>query len=532
VDDRAVRLHKVPNGVYDRGKSRTNRVEAEAVVAEAVSRMRGWLALPEKERPTLGIITFNTQQQALIDDLLEQAQQAEPALEWFFSDERVEPTIVKNLENVQGDERDVILFSVTFWKDAAGKLTMDFGALNRDGGERRLNVAVTRARQELIIFSGFTADQIDTTRTKATGAHHLKAFLDYAERGAIALPAQDEGSMGSYESLFEEAVAEQLEQRGWTVVPQVGVSGFRIDLGIRHPDNAGVYLAGVECDGATYHSSATARDRDKVREQVLRGLGWTILRVWSTDWWFNARDCTDQLHADLEALLQKSRDERAAEEEAFPDIQHEPETDDTENRDSRSEIQSAEDAPLESAPPAEQMNGAVEPESPCYRVTDLSGFEVDPDRFHDFDYRATLQGMIDRVVDTESPLKTDTLAQRIARAHGWQRTGQRIRDRIDLHLRDLDRTTESSGEFIWKAGGVRDILPFRQPVDEAARRSIPDIPLAELASVVVDNPALLDEPDAARELAILLKVERLTAISRARLNEAIDHARQHLNTVQ
>ena len=161
VEDRAVRLRKVPDGVYDRGKSRTNRIEAEAVAREAVSRMKGWLKLPEKDRPTLGVITFNAQQQSMILDLLDAKRRDEPELEWFFADERVEPTIVKNLENVQGDERDVILFSITFCKDAAGKRTMDFGALNRDGGERRLNVAVTRARQELIVFSGFTADQID-----------------------------------------------------------------------------------------------------------------------------------------------------------------------------------------------------------------------------------------------------------------------------------------------------------------------------------------------------------------------------------
>src|SRR5690606_1881941 len=115
----------------------------------------------------------------------------DPDLEWFFDDGRIEPTIVKNLESVQGDERDVILFSITFWKDAAGKLAMDFGALNRDGGERRLNVAITRARRGLVVFSGFTADQIDTTRTQALAVRHLKAFLDYAERGAVALPAQD-----------------------------------------------------------------------------------------------------------------------------------------------------------------------------------------------------------------------------------------------------------------------------------------------------------------------------------------------------
>lgn len=184
--------------------------------------------------------------------------------------------------------------------------------LNRDGGERRLNVAVTRARQELLVFSGFTADQIDPSRIEAVAVQHLKTFLDYAERGAVALPAQDAGLVGGFDSPFEEAVAAQLQSHGWAVVPQVGISGFRIDLGIRHPDLAGAYLAGVECDGAAYNSSATARDRDKVREQVLRGLGWNMLRVWSTDWWFDAKGCAQRLHGQLQALLDDDRARRAA----------------------------------------------------------------------------------------------------------------------------------------------------------------------------------------------------------------------------
>jgi len=307
VDDRAVSLCFVADGTYDRGKSRTNRIEAFAVAGKAVQLMTEWLEKPETERLTLGIITFNAQQQSLIQDILDQKCQENPQLEWFFSEERIEPAIVKNLENVQGDERDFILFSITFAPDASGKRTMDFGALNRDGGERRLNVAVTRARQELVVFSGFTADQIDTDRTKAKGVHDLKTFLDFANRGAIALPAVQQGSLGGFDSPFEEAVASELEHLGWQVVPQVGISGFRIDLGVKHPDFAGAYLAGVECDGATYHSSATARDRDKIREQVLVGLGWNIVRIWSTDWWFDTRGAVERLHNELNMLLEQSR---------------------------------------------------------------------------------------------------------------------------------------------------------------------------------------------------------------------------------
>ncbi|WP_211870281.1 DUF3320 domain-containing protein [Neoroseomonas terrae] len=607
VEDRAVRLCKVPHGIYDRGKSRTNRIEAEAVAAEATARMKRWLRLPEKERPTLGVITFNAQQQSLILDLLDAARREDPELEWFFSEDRVEATIVKNLENVQGDERDVILFSITFWKDAAGKLAMDFGALNRDGGERRLNVAVTRARRELIIFSGFTADHIDVNRTKAVAVRHLKTFLDFAERGAIALPAQDIGSVGGFDSAFEEAVCGHLERRGWSVVPQVGISGFRIDLGIRHPDLAGAYLAGVECDGATYHGSATARDRDKVREQVLRGLGWSILRVWSTDWWFDAKGCADRLHASLEELLAESRARLSAQDEKDEEEDSDQEEEGTDENDEEDDEQGDEDehgpsAHDESVAPAAVVepvaalmgadgapkwftsaekaqghlnrkgldgyrvmevtpgrfemhreeadaalkSGAVRMEegiAPSWRERstptaggtlsyapiDLSPFRPDPDRFFELGYREVLGRMIAAIVETESPLRTDTLAQRISRAHGWQRTGARIREQIAMFLHDVDRTAESSGEFLWRKGAVVEILPFRPPADEEARRPVSEIPLAELASLVLANPALLAEQDPARDLARLLGVERLAAVSRARLDEAIARARLHIN---
>jgi very-short-patch-repair endonuclease len=549
TEDRAVRLRKVPNGIYDRGKSRTNRIEAEAVAAEAISRMKQWLKLAERDRPTLGIITFNAQQQSLILDLLDSARRDAPELEWFFAEDRIEPTIVKNLENVQGDERDVILFSITFWKDTAGKPSMDFGALNRDGGERRLNVAVTRARQELIVFSGFTADQIDLHRTKALAVQHLKTFLDYAERGAIALPAEDRGSVGGFESPFEEAVAMQLERRGWTVVPQVGISGFRIDIGIRNPDLAGAYLAGVECDGAAYHGSATARDRDKVREQILRGLGWNILRIWSTDWWFDAAGCAERLHASLEALLKESRERRATEETAVTthwDMGHEVEESEqindievaTEPAPSSSIVEAelvssqALDVAVDMQESATRTSGSensVEAgDRTSYRITDLSSFKADPDLFYEFAYRTTLNGMIEAVIDTEAPLPADVLAQRVARVHGWLRTGGRIRERINLHLRDVEMTTESSGDFIWKKGSVTPIFRYRPPSDEAARRSIAEIPVAELASVVLDNPDLLGMSDPARDLARLLGVERLAATSRVRLDEAIARARKHL----
>lgn len=550
VEDRAVQLVRV-DGVYDQGKSRTNRTEARALVDLAVKRMRGWLAKPENLRPTLGIITFNIQQQSLIQDLLDEARRNEPALEWYFSEDRIEPTIVKNLENVQGDERDVILFSVTFSRDLAGKRSMNFGALNRDGGERRLNVAVTRARQKLVVFSGFGADDIDTSRTKAVGVAHLKTFLDFAARGAIALAAQDEGSVGGHDSPFEEAVAAQLIRLGWQVVPQVGISGFRVDLGIRHPDRAGAYLAGVECDGATYHSSATARDRDKVREQVLRGLGWNIVRVWSTDWWFDPRGATQRLHVALEALLAQSRETQADDGESEAHWSLGEEIDPTpvategppESPCDSDTPPSAKAAEIvrESRPPAPERDRAelrtadgdalaTSPSAPAasddgrYRNADLSRAHADPGRFFDADYDCTLQDMVEAVIAAEAPIREDILLQRIARAHGWLRTGPRIRERIVPHLRHLGRTEESSGTFLWRPDTITAVRPFRAPASEAMRRSIGEIPLAELSGFVQAHEALHAEPDPPLAMARLIGVERLTSISRARLEDALKQA--------
>jgi hypothetical protein len=172
-------------------------------------------------------------------------------------------------------------------------------------------------------------------------------------------------------------------------------------------------------------------------------------------------------------------------------------------------------------PVIEIVESSVAASNGLYRITDLSPFAAAPERFYEFGYRDALRGMIDAVIQTEGPLRTDILCQRIARAHGWLRTGGKIRERIDLHLRDYDRTGESSGEFIWKKGAVADVHPYRAPESEDARRAIGDIPLAELTWIVSENPGLLDEPDPSREMARLLGVERLVATSRARLDEAI-----------
>ncbi len=306
--DQGVRLIPV-KGHYERGKARHNLAEARAIVAEILAR----LTHPDEEQRgrSIGVVTFNAEQQTLIENLLDEARAAHPEIEWAFSPEAVtEPVFVKNLETVQGDERDVILFSVTYGPDRSGRVTMNFGPLNREGGERRLNVALTRARHEMRVFSTLRPDQIDLNRTRARAVIDLKHFLEYAERGPAALGEAVYGPQGDFESPFEAAVARALRERGWDVHPQIGVSAYRIDLGVVHPDRPGAYLAGIECDGASYHSSAYARERDKIRQQVLEGLGWTLLRVWSLDWWSDPVATVKKLDEALRERLARDRAQR------------------------------------------------------------------------------------------------------------------------------------------------------------------------------------------------------------------------------
>lgn len=304
VEHLGVRWHEVVGGIYERGGSRTNPIEARTLVRDVLRRLRD----PAEAGRSLGIVTFNMAQQGLIEDLLDKAREEDPALERFFGANANEPVFIKNLENVQGDERDVILFSVGYGPDAAGRIYPSFGPLNRRGGERRLNVAVTRARQQLVIFSTLRPDQIDLSRTSSVGARHLKRFLEFAARGgqpevpatappegrptsgAPASGVPDSGGPGAgFDSPFEADVYDVLLGQGLAVDSQVGCSGYRIDLGIRDPRSPGRYMLGIECDGSMYHSGATARDRDRLREQVLKNLGWKIHRIWSTDW-FQQRD--------------------------------------------------------------------------------------------------------------------------------------------------------------------------------------------------------------------------------------------------
>ena len=313
--DSAVSFHKV-NGVYSKGKGRNNPIEAAAVAEEVYRRLKD----PKLSKSSIGIVALNSEQARTIEDELDTLRRKDASIERFFQEGfDVEPVFVKNLESVQGDERDIIILSVGYGPTEPGSnnMSMNFGPLNKEGGERRLNVAITRATTEVLLFASFGAELIDLSRTKAKAIKDLKTFFEFAEKGPIALSqaANAEHGTDQFDSDFESAVAFKLRAKGWTVVSQVGVGKFRIDLGVVHPEKPGVYLAGIECDGATYHGSPSARDRDRVRQIILEGLGWAIVRLWSTDYFLDSDGSVEKIHAQLEEILENFDEDDDAEED-------------------------------------------------------------------------------------------------------------------------------------------------------------------------------------------------------------------------
>ncbi|WP_165922943.1 DUF4011 domain-containing protein [Sulfurirhabdus autotrophica] len=288
-----VRYRYVKDGIY---KDRQNLPEAQRVVAAVLEHM---MKYPEE---SLGVVTLNQTQRDLIEDLLEKSLRNIDEADEFISKWEADgwPFFVKNLENVQGDERDVIFISTTFGKaPGTEKPRQNFGPISRQGGWRRLNVLFTRARRKVELFTSMQSDDIVTDEKTPAGTRALKDYLDFASRGVLTttnFTGRDP------DSDFEVSVGNLLRNHGYEVVPQLGVAGFFIDLAVRNPDRPGEFLAAVECDGATYHSSNSARDRDRIRQSILESLGWEnrIWRIWSTDWFYNARNEIDRLLSFLE----------------------------------------------------------------------------------------------------------------------------------------------------------------------------------------------------------------------------------------
>ena len=305
-NDLGLKFKYDPNTIYARGDSSNNVKEAENVIEYVFNCFRKW-----GNSRSLGIGTFNIKQRNTIMDVLEKKLKDNPDLEHFFNESDEEGFFVKNLENIQGDERDIIIISVGYGKDVNNKLSLNFGPLNKEGGERRLNVLITRAKKQCIVFSNFKSSEMHTTENTSRGVMALKTFLYYAENGKFP---ENYHSGEDFDSPFEESVYNFLTDEGYDVEKQVGCAGYRIDLAIIDKDNANRYILAIECDGATYHSSLLARDRDRLRQEVLEGLGWKFHRIWSTDWYHVNKTAKQRLLEAVEEAMKNKDNEEIAEE--------------------------------------------------------------------------------------------------------------------------------------------------------------------------------------------------------------------------
>jgi hypothetical protein len=292
-DQLGVRFVHVADGLY---KDSKNFVEAERVVEAVLEHMR---TCPKE---SLIVVTLNIKQKDLIRQLFDQRVKEDVYAQRYVEQMEggLEPFDIKNLENVQGDERDVIFISVTYGPNAAGNVYQRFGPINGAMGHRRLNVLFTRAKKRVRVFSSMLPGQILIQPGSQWGVKALRGYLEFAQTGRLDYAR---ASGREPDSNFEIEVAEALRSRGYEVDAQIGVSGYFIDLGVRHPEKPGEYILGIECDGATYHSSRSARDRDRLRQTQLERLEWKIHRIWSTDWFKNSAEETRHLLARIESLV-------------------------------------------------------------------------------------------------------------------------------------------------------------------------------------------------------------------------------------
>ncbi len=462
----------LPETEYEPGTGKRFNVGEAQEVARAV--MDHALANPEL---TLGVAAFSQSQAQMIEDQLEMLRRNDTSLEPFFASHAEEPFFVKNLESVQGDERDVIFISVGYGKRAGGYMSMSFGPLNWDGGERRLNVLITRARCRCVVFSNFRADDIDLSRSRTRGVAALKRYLKYAETGIQDLPQVTERDL---DSPFEEHVASELTKRGYDVRPQVGSGGFFIDLAVVDPDMPGRFMLGIECDGATYHSARSARDRDRLRQQVLEGLGWTIHRIWSTDWFRNPQRELERVVASIErAKLSPSP--------PIPRVKVQPAVERTE-RTPQADIKAR---PYGMATIRVWLAQTELHMQPVYKLAEW----------------------VKQVVEVEGPVHIDEVARRITNAAGFSRVGRRIREAVQRGAQDAVRSGQvrRSGDFLFpvemEATQVRDRSSTPAALKKIGLVAPEEIQQALL--LTIQHSYGIDQDEALRTTARLLGFHRV-----------------------
>ena len=393
-----LRFHYVENGVFESGAGNANPIEAKRIATAILEHVQ------QNPELSLGVATFSVSQRKAIQDELEVLRRLNPQYEDFFNSHPGEPFFIKNLENIQGDERDVIMISVGYARNKQGYLAMRFGPLGSQGGERRLNVLISRAKRRCEVFASITDEDIDLERAKDVGVIAFKLFLQYARTGRLSMSKVSGRPM---DSVFEEQVASALQNRGYQVHPQVGIAGFFIDLAIADPELPGRYLLGIECDGSAYHSSRSARERDRLRQAVLEDHGWIIHRIWSTDWFQRPEeqlqkviDAIDNAKAELNSRAEHTYGRSRAVPVDIVAVERE---DVIEVGFDRTDFANDQSVSYEEAQPEANLSYALH-ETP----------------------NGILADMVEKIVFTESPIHINEVITRLRSAWGLQRAGARI----------------------------------------------------------------------------------------------------------
>jgi very-short-patch-repair endonuclease len=489
-----LKFHYLPDAHYDRGKTRTNPKEAR-IVAEAV--IRHARETPDR---TLGVATFSVAQRQAVQNELELLRKEHPDTEEFFSRGTSEPFFVKNLENIQGDERDVIFISLGYGRTKEGFLSMSFGPLNSEGGERRLNVLISRAKLRCEVFASITGDDVDLSRSKGRGVAALKMFLSFAQTGKLGI-AEETGR--DADSIFEEQVAARLIAQGYDVKMQIGTAGFFVDLAVSDPEKPGRFVLGIECDGAQYHSSRSARDRDRLRQYVLEAHGWVLHRIWSTDWFLRPEEETAKVVQAIESAKAHWRetDERAADSAFAVPIQF------TSHEEADVEVVTA-------------VVGIEKAETPPYEEAKLSvRRQVDP---HETPVSEMMKHVIG-VVTVEGPIHESEIVVRIRSAWGLARAGNRIRDAVKAAIKAAKRKGDIAGGPFYVVPGQTVVVRSRGDVESQTLRRPEILPPEEVMAAIVQ---VVEENYGAERDQLVQTVARLFGFSStsSQLREVVEGA--------
>lgn len=464
-----------PDGFYDKGKSKQNKAEAKAVVNEIIRR----LSDETLRNSSIGVVTFSSVQQNLIDDMLCEEWAKHPDLE-DFDRKSDEPVFIKNLENVQGDERDVILFSVAYGPDENGKISMNFGPLNREGGWRRLNVAISRARKSMIVYSTLRPEQIDLSRTRSEGVAGLKGFLEFAEKGKLPVvkAVQRSETENAVPDYLPAEIADAVSAMGYKVRCNIGCSEFKVDIGIVDPQNEKEYLLGILLDGRNNSRCSNARDRFVLQPNMLNGLGWKIIRIWTLDWLDDKKRVLKNIKTVIENIPKREEVKSSSKSLALSNIQFEKE------ELSATAVTAAKpyiNAPVKSRGTAEE--------------------------FYLPQNKASIKKAAEEIICVEAPISQKRLMKKVLNEWSITRSGSKVESIFIDSVSSIaaNKTTDSDRAFYWRNDQNPDKYEgYRIDNIESGKRSMDDVASQELINAIIEvlcEQISLSETDLIRETA-------------------------------